>query len=156
MFQQNMICIWYDDDWRKICIRIYIHKNTRASYGVSLMGIWVTIGRVITAPYCSIDAVAMYNAVHRYLFSGIYGRTITLHLLLNQWHRSQADLSRVVHGLYLPKRHCSPIKWVFMAHCFTWFQIVHLYFISDPHFCHAEFRIKRMYTFFLQGICSEN
>ena len=43
--------IWYDNDWGKICIKVYIHKS-----GVFLM-IWVKIDRVITTPHCILSCM---------------------------------------------------------------------------------------------------
>ena len=51
-------CIWYDNDWGKICIRGYIHKRHPRScpHGVSnrvsFVRIWVKIVCVITTPHC--------------------------------------------------------------------------------------------------------
>ena len=66
-------CIWYDNDWGKMYIRSYIHKNTPnmshsgVSYGVSFVRIWVKINRFITAlhcilfPYLAISTSISYN-----------------------------------------------------------------------------------------------
>ena len=49
-------CIWYDNDWGKICIRCYNHKSHPISRppgrAMGCLWIWVKIDHVITAPHC--------------------------------------------------------------------------------------------------------
>ena len=71
--QSNIwFCIWYKNDWGKICIRGYIlkrHSHTTpswVSYGVFIVRIWVKIDHVIMAPHhmwqiCSVGNIMAHR-----------------------------------------------------------------------------------------------